>query len=68
MQPYFWTAARVTGQAATYAGKGIYSALTTGANWIYDKFMNSVVPYANTEVPKLFFIIKNGAKKQMKMQ
>lgn len=37
--------ASVTGQAATTAGKGIYAAFTTGAQWVYDKFVNNVIPY-----------------------
>ena len=45
VQPYFMKAAAVTGEAAIYAGKGIYTALATGANWVYDKFVNNVVPY-----------------------
>lgn len=60
VQPYFWKAAQLTGKAASVAGKGIYTALTTGANWIYDKVINTVIPYTSTEVPKLFFVIKNG--------
>lgn len=56
--------ATVTGEVATVAGKGIYSALTTGAIWVYDKVMNTVIPYTKEELPKLFFIIKNGQKKQ----
>lgn len=45
VQPYVMKAAAVTGEAAIYAGKGIYTALATGANWVYDKFVNTVIPY-----------------------
>jgi cellobiose phosphorylase len=45
LQPYFWKAAVLTGDAATYAGKGIYNALSTGATWIYDKVVHTVIPY-----------------------
>lgn len=45
MQPYVMKAAALTGEAAIYAGKGIYTALANGATWVYDKFVNNVIPY-----------------------
>lgn len=64
MKPYLWVMAQATGQAATTAGKGIYAAFSTGAQWMYNKFVNNVIPYTVEELPKLFFIIKNGKKNE----
>lgn len=58
MQPYLATVAAKTGSIATVAGKGIYNYLTLGAGWLYDKFMNTVVPYTTEQLPKIVFIIK----------
>lgn len=67
VQPYLFKAAAVTGEAAIYAGKNIYSALSTGANWVYDKFVNKALPYATQELPKLLFIIRGAKKNEAKV-
>lgn len=65
VQPYLWKMASVTTEAATQAGLGIYNALSMGANWVYDKFINQVVPYTRQEIPKLFLVLTKGPQKNI---
>ena len=58
MQPYLATIASTTGAVATSTGKNLYEALCIGAGWLYDKLINTVIPYTAEQLPKLIFVVK----------
>lgn len=64
LQPYLAAMAGTTGTIASSAGKGIYEALSTGAGWIYDKLVNTFIPYTAEQLPKLIFVIKGSKEKK----
>lgn len=56
--PYLLKFAAVTGELASQAGSYTFEALKTGALWIYNKFVDKVIPYAIENLPKIVFVVK----------
>lgn len=53
-----YTFAANTAEIATRAGSNTIEALKNGIIWVYNKFVNNVIPYAIENLPSILFIIK----------
>ena len=49
-------------ELATQAGSTTFQAVKTGLIWVYNKFVNNVVPYAVENLPKVLFVMKRGTE------
>ena len=58
--PYLYKFAATTAELATQAGSTTFQAVKTGLIWVYNKFVNNVVPYAVENLPKVLFVMKRG--------
>lgn len=62
LAPYLYKFGTTTADYAAKAGSYTYEALKTGFLWVYNKFVNTVIPYAVENLPKIVFVIKKQEK------
>jgi hypothetical protein len=58
VSPYLHQFAATTAEIAARAGSTTYETLKMGFIWVYNKFVNNVIPYAVETLPKLIFVTK----------
>lgn len=58
VSPYLYKFAVSGAELAKQAGTMTYEALKTGFLWVYNKFVDDVIPYAVENLPKIVFIPK----------
>lgn len=58
LAPYLERFAITTAQLAAKAGTNTYEAIKNGFLWVYNKLVNTVVPYAVENLPKIIFVTK----------
>lgn len=63
--PYLHRFAATTAEVAAKAGSTTYEALKNGFLWVYDKFVNNVIPYAVENLPKIIFVTKKEEKMEV---
>ena len=60
--PYLHQFAATTAEIAAKAGTTTYEALKIGFLWVYNRFVNNVIPYAVENLPKIIFVTKKEEK------